>query len=1105
MDAKNSSRSSLISFHQSIHEKEIGTKSTTSEKRTTVGSLFSGNDSASTFTSAKKNGILEMSSSISSTSEAAFPGRRSHLARSKLNYDNVGFEGRQCEIENLRECMNRLVIQEEVGRPRRKELAFIKGYSGVGKSTLAYTLNKQVSQMSNAIFAHGKFDMNNYDEPYSGIAAAFGEIVRVLERDSNFIQNISDDTLSELGSELQLLGKVIPRLENLFPANRLPSGSELESFDFEAGLERWKFAFRVLTRFLNSQFSLMILVLDDLQWADVSSLAVLEYLISDTQNPHPLMIIGCYRSNEVDESHILSAKILSLSASKMIFDFNITYVELRSLQPADVNKIIMAMLSKDDEEDRTKRLAEICHKRTLGNPFFLIEFITMLEIEGLISFVGDDWVWDEIAVEDETMSTANVVELLLLRMNKMQANVRLLLQYAASIGASFKVLTLELLWKNHAAANLSITSNAEEKTSDIIPMLTKLEKGHFIECCGDNTYRWVHDKVQEAALALGDATGLSFQFEIGSILYRHLGEEELEKALFEVMDLINKGLIDKGNTTRKSEYAVLNLKAAEKAKKISAFQSAAAYASIGISLLPREKWVVHRDLTLHLYTLAAQMSLALGRVEMMETYSNEVLYQGHCSIDEKLSLYMAKCHKLSNMDLKYEETIEFCNTVLCELDCKMILHRSMLPIQASVSLLRTVRLANSIPAESWRQPKRMTDPKQLATVKILDRLSYAAYMSQNSFLYILGITTMVQKTINFGICELSGTSFAALGLLTAAGLGDYKAASSFADTAMMIQHKNFHGSFFESVALLISHKFVFPWTRLLESSTLDLEKAYTSGMRSGNCEFALWALIQKQLIIPFLMGKPLSQLSEQCVLCSSQAEELKQTDQFVQVKLLHQVVLVLMGQSGGMSGTRGKFLNLDSIGCTTAQHEVSRNSYEVLLLNILGDFDQAANIAIEIGDAFSKSFPGEFSAVIETFHRSLSLYAMARRSNEWKYKWKANKIRKTVKNWIQKGNPNVRHYYLLLSAEHAALKKNNEKAKSLFKEAIKLATQSNNLRDAALSNERLSEFLFQAGTAEEEEGHFRLKEAIRFYREWGADKKVQLLTNKVMRRKPFAT
>jgi predicted ATPase len=84
--------------------------------------------------------------------------------------------------------------------------------------------------------------------------------------------------------------------------------------DIEHGHERFKNAFHTLTRVLCSQFPPMIfMVLDDLQWADVSSsLEVIDFLISDIQNPNPLMIIGSYRSSEqVDENSIIFNKIAS--------------------------------------------------------------------------------------------------------------------------------------------------------------------------------------------------------------------------------------------------------------------------------------------------------------------------------------------------------------------------------------------------------------------------------------------------------------------------------------------------------------------------------------------------------------------------------------------------------------------------------------------------------------------------------------------------------------------------------------------------------------------------------------------------------------------------
>jgi hypothetical protein len=60
------------------------------------------------------------------------------------------------------------------------------------------------------------------------------------------------------------------------------------------------------------------------------------------------------------------------------------------------------------------------------------------------------WVWDEEKIDNATMSTDNVVELLRARIRKLPQKVQLLLQYAACLGSSFSVSMLELIWKKHA-------------------------------------------------------------------------------------------------------------------------------------------------------------------------------------------------------------------------------------------------------------------------------------------------------------------------------------------------------------------------------------------------------------------------------------------------------------------------------------------------------------------------------------------------------------------------------------------------------------------------------------------------------------------------------
>eukprot|EP00980_Cylindrotheca_fusiformis_P021843 scaffold8677_cov106-Cylindrotheca_fusiformis.AAC.2 len=199
------------------------------------------------------------------------------------------------------------------------------------------------------------------------------------------------------------------------------------------------------------------------------------------------MIVGCYRSNEVDDQSLLFQKVQNLLRKQDRFNFHTTDISVRNCDIDGVNRMIMALMSIDDEE-RTRGLAEVCFKRTDGDPFFLIEFMQMLHDVGLISYnLGLlKWIWDEDRIADATMSADNVVDLLQVRMRKMPANVQLLLQYAACLGSSFSASTLDLIWREQSVMS------AEYNSGTIAKLLALVVSSNLIEACGQNKYQWVH-------------------------------------------------------------------------------------------------------------------------------------------------------------------------------------------------------------------------------------------------------------------------------------------------------------------------------------------------------------------------------------------------------------------------------------------------------------------------------------------------------------------------------------------------------------------------------------------------------------------------------------
>jgi len=472
----------------------------------------------------------------------------------------------------------------------------------------------------------------------------------------------------------------------------------------------------------------------------------------------------------------------------------------------------------------------------------------------------------------------------------------------------------------------------------------------------------------------------------------------------------------------------------------------------------------------------------------MDEYNNKVLSRDDFSALEKFPLNFAKSYKISNVEMKYDNAIEFCLDVLKELGCSIVGNRVTLPVKAISSLLRTVKLAKNTSRDTIVM---MTDERQIAIMKFLPRLFYASFQARNKFLLILSVTEMVQMTIRNGMSASSGIAYGTLALLTASTLGNFETAAIFADTALYLQEK-VPSKFSESITIYTTYSLVFVWSKPVQSSLTPLINGYMGGMRGGNSAYAIWNLIAAHVWLPFQIGKPLSEISEKCLACASQVEELKQPGQGILMKMFWQTCLNLTGQSKETIKLKGEVFDCDEVVCTSPLHEAVCNFNKLALLVFFGDYKQASKLAIRLGDTFLKTARGQCVGMIETLNRGVALYARALHTKKMKYKKHANNVRGTVKKWMVNGNPNVKHYYCFLSAEQAALDKKYEAAGSLYKEAILLSTRTGHLHNTALFNERYANFLLEE-MSDKDEANYRMEEAIRFYNLWGADAKVHAL------------
>jgi hypothetical protein len=178
-------------------------------------------------------------------------------------------------------------------------LATVSGYSGIGKSALVDALRRPIVARR-GYFISGKFDQYQRDIPYATLTQAFRELVQQLLAESEarvagWRQQIQD----AVGVNGQLIVDVLPQVELIIgPQLPVPALPPTEA------QHRFRMVFlQFVTAFTSADHSL-VLFLDDLQWIDAASLALIEHLLTHPDT-HYLLLIGAYRDNEVSAAHPL--------------------------------------------------------------------------------------------------------------------------------------------------------------------------------------------------------------------------------------------------------------------------------------------------------------------------------------------------------------------------------------------------------------------------------------------------------------------------------------------------------------------------------------------------------------------------------------------------------------------------------------------------------------------------------------------------------------------------------------------------------------------------------------------------------------------------------
>src|SRR6202040_2960753 len=143
----------------------------------------------------------------------------------------------------------------------------------------------------------------------------------------------------------------------------------------------------------------------------------------------------------------------------------------------------------------------------------------------------------------------------------------------------------------------------------------------------NDSYRFVHDRVQEAAYSLiPEESRAEAHLRVGRLLTAHTPPERLEEAIFEIVNQIDRGAALISSQEERDQVAELNLLAGKRARASTAYASALNYLVAGTALLADDCWERRHELafTLELHRaecefLTGELTVAAERLTMLSS------------------------------------------------------------------------------------------------------------------------------------------------------------------------------------------------------------------------------------------------------------------------------------------------------------------------------------------------------------------------------------------------------------------------------------------------------------------------------------------------------
>ena len=751
--------------------------------------------------------------------------------------------GRENELETLNDAY-------QLAKKGKKQALYITGYSGVGKTRLVQEFQQKYLE-NDSFITKAKFDKSQLNFPYSALINAIRELIRNLLRlDEEILHYWKLRLMEFLKGNGQIIINVVPELGIVI--GEQPVVVELSPDELQNRFQR---TFLNFIAAFTSGNHVLIIFLDDLQWADIASIKLIEMMILDT-NIINFYFLAAYRDQEVAPTDSLMISILRQEKKA-----DIKEIKLIPLEKETTAKFILETLQ--NQVEKPDELIEKIFQKTNGNIFFTIQLITSLCDAGLLYKVEQgNWKWDEIGLEEFNLGES-VIELLVQKINGLNDLQKNILRTGACVGDTFDLFTVAnisgmrlftITNEMSAVINMGYLSTRDDNLDHFLRSSQNITDTDLSKL-GNVHFQFSHDRIRQACLSLVNEEEMaSNNYKAAEFMLKSFTAAEIDQEIFTIANLFNKGRKFIKEDTDADTYVDINFSAGKKAMAATAYESAIEYFNEGRQFL---NYAQHYRKLYNFLLQEAECKYHTGQYEEAEGELDELYNQSKTKLD-KLEILFLKVYICTSKDDK-EKAVSMGSKGFSLYGLNMPKYSLIIKMVVFKDIIYALWTLRGKKLDQLEKRNVMKDAEQIRFLEFIFAVSPSMYQyDQNLFAWdVMKIMSYSLKNGNNGVASFGYLGY---GMIIVQLFGNYKKGKRLADIGLAINKQLGYTNLKWKVEM-VYHNFVQHWNLPVRGEFDNMQEIINGCIANGDTIYAGYGIShfhQKK----FALGFPLQEVQK---------------------------------------------------------------------------------------------------------------------------------------------------------------------------------------------------------------------------------------------------